>query len=34
MLLDREVTKQWTLDKAGNRVVSKLNGKEVGFSAG
>jgi hypothetical protein len=31
--LDGDVTKQWTLDKAKQKVFSKLNGKEVSFSA-
>ena len=31
--LDGELTKQWTLDKAKQKVFSKLNGKEVSFSA-
>jgi len=32
--LDGDIKKQWTLDKAKQKVMSKLNGKEVSFSAG
>jgi hypothetical protein len=31
--LDGDIKKQWTLDKAKQKVFSKLNGKEVSFSA-
>lgn len=32
--LDGDIKKQWTLDKAKQKVFSKLNGKEIAFSAG